>query len=176
MSPERLAFRLVYDISHNIAKVENHRVSGEVRKLCVHRKGATRALPPGDVRVPPRYLSIGQPVLVPGDMGRASYVCVGAKRPGDSEDAVEGVYPFHSACHGAGRALSRRAAIRRGAGRSIAAELKKRGIVVMAKESRTLAEEMPEAYKDAGEVVDTLHRTGLVRKVVEIHPLGVIKG
>ena len=93
-------------------------------------------------------------MLVPGDMGRASFVCVGAKRPGDAEDAVDGLYPFHSACHGAGRALSRRAAIRRGAGRSIVAELKKRGIVVMAKDSRTLAEEMPEAYKDAAEVVE----------------------
>jgi tRNA-splicing ligase RtcB len=163
-----LGFRLVYDISHNIAKVETHRVSGVPRRVCVHRKGATRALPPGDDRVPARYRGAGQPVLVPGDMGTASYVCVGV--------GPEGEHPFHSSCHGAGRALSRRSAVRRGAGRSIVEELKRRGVVVMAKDLRTLAEEMPEAYKDVSEVVETLHQAGLVRKVAEIRPLGVIKG
>jgi tRNA-splicing ligase RtcB len=175
-SVESLGFRLVYDISHNIAKVETHPVAGSTRKLCVHRKGATRALPPGDDRVPPRYRSVGQPVLVPGDMGRASYVCAGARGPSGSGDAMEGVYPFHSSCHGAGRALSRRSAIRLGRGRSIVAELKQNGVVVMAKDLRTLSEEMPDAYKDVAEVVDTLHRVGLTRKVAEIRPLGVIKG
>jgi tRNA-splicing ligase RtcB len=165
---ERLGFRLVYDISHNIAKVETHRVEGLPRRVCVHRKGATRALPPGDERVPAQYRGVGQPVLVPGDMGTASYVCVGAR--------FEGEHPFHSSCHGAGRRLSRRSAIRRGAGRSIEDELRRRGIIVMAKDRRTLAEELPEAYKDVSEVVETLHQVGLIRKVVEIRPLGVIKG
>jgi tRNA-splicing ligase RtcB len=164
----RLGFRLVYDITHNIAKVETHEVAGRPRRVCVHRKGATRALPPGDDRVPLRYRTVGQPVLVPGDMGRASYVCVGTRPQGE--------HPFYSSCHGAGRALSRRSAIRRGAGRSIVEELKRRGVVVMAKDLRTLSEEMPEAYKDVSEVVDTLHRAGLVRKVAEIRPIGVIKG
>ena len=165
---DRLGFRLVYDVSHNLAKTETHRIAGVPRRVCVHRKGATRALPPGDDRVPAKYRGVGQPVLVPGDMGTASHVCVGA--------AFEGEHPFHSSCHGAGRQLSRRSATRRGAGRSIVDELKRAGIVVMAKDRRTLAEEMPEAYKDVSEVVGTLARVGLVRQGVEIRPLGVIKG
>jgi tRNA-splicing ligase RtcB len=165
---ERLGFRLVYDICHNIAKLENHDVNGHTRRVCVHRKGATRALPPGDTRIPPRYRGVGQPVLVPGDMGRASFVCVGA--------ACEGEHPFHSSCHGAGRRLSRRAATRAGSGRSIADELKQNGVVVMAKDRRTLAEEMPEAYKNVADVVDVMHRAGFVRRVAEIKPVGVIKG
>ena len=165
---EKLGFRLVYDICHNIAKIEKHDVNGKTRRVCVHRKGATRALPPGDARVPARYRSAGQPVLVPGDMGRASYVCVGA--------AVDGEHPFHSSCHGAGRRLSRRAATRAGSGRSIADELRARGVVVMAKDRRTLAEEMPEAYKNVADVVDVMHRSGFVRRVAEIKPVGVIKG
>jgi tRNA-splicing ligase RtcB len=165
---EKLGMRLVYDICHNIAKLETHDVNGKRRRVCVHRKGATRALPPGDARIPSRYRAVGQPVLVPGDMGRASYVCVGA--------AFDGEHPFHSSCHGAGRRLSRRAATRAGSGRSIAGELRERGIVVMAKDRRTLAEEMPEAYKNVADVVDVMHRAGLVRRVAEIRPLGVIKG
>jgi tRNA-splicing ligase RtcB len=165
---ERLGFRLLYDVSHNIAKVETHHVGGRRRKLCVHRKGATRALPPGDDRLPRDYAGVGQPVLDPGDMGTASHVCVGVDCPGE--------HPFHSSCHGAGRMLSRKAAVRRGHGRSIVDELRRRGVTVMAKNRRTLAEEMPEAYKDVGEVVDTLHHAGLLAKVVEVRPLGVIKG
>lgn len=166
--PERLGFRLVYDISHNIAKIETHDVASRPSQLCVHRKGATRALPPRDSRLPPAYASIGQPVLVPGDMGTSSFVCVGvALTPG---------HPFHSSCHGAGRMLSRRAAVRRGRGRSIVDELGERGITVMARDRRTLSEEMPEAYKDVVEVVDTLHDGGLLRKVAEIRPLCVVKG
>jgi tRNA-splicing ligase RtcB len=165
---ERLGFRLIYDVSHNIAKVEQHEVSGRWRTVCVHRKGATRALPPGDDRLPAAYRDIGQPVLVPGDMGTASHLCAGVASPGE--------HPFHSSCHGAGRRLSRRAAVRRGRGRSIADELKRAGVTVMARNRRTLAEEMPEAYKDVGDVVDVLHNAGLLRKVVEIRPLGVIKG
>lgn len=165
---EQLGFRLVYDICHNIAKMEKHEVNGKTRRVCVHRKGATRALPPGDARVPSRYRLVGQPVLVPGDMGRASYVCVGA--------AVDGEHPFHSSCHGAGRRLSRRAATRAGSGRSIGDELRACGVVVMAKDRRTLAEEMPEAYKNVADVVDVMHRSGFVRRVAEIKPVGVIKG
>jgi len=145
-----------------------HDVNGKRRRVCVHRKGATRALPPGDARIPSQYRGVGQPVLVPGDMGRASYVCVGA--------AFQGEHPFHSSCHGAGRRLSRRAATRAGSGRSITDELRQRGVVVMAKDRRTLAEEMPEAYKNVADVVDVMHRAGLVRRVAEIRPLGVIKG
>lgn len=164
----RLGFRLVYDICHNIAKVESHQVGGRSRRVCVHRKGATRALPPGDERLPPAYGPLGQPVLVPGDMGTASYLCAGV--------AAAGEHPFHSSCHGAGRALSRKAAIRRSRGRSITDELKRQGVTVRARDRRTLAEEMPEAYKDVAEVVDVLHEAGLLRKVVEIKPIGVIKG
>jgi tRNA-splicing ligase RtcB len=165
---ERLGFRLLYDVSHNIAKVETHEVDGRRRRVCVHRKGATRALPPQDERLPPSYAGIGQPVLVPGDMGTASHICVGV--------AYGGEHPFHSSCHGAGRLLSRKAAVRQGRGRSVVDELRKRGVTVMAKNKRTLAEEMPEAYKDVGEVVNTLHNAGLLRKVAELRPLGVIKG
>jgi tRNA-splicing ligase RtcB len=165
---ERLGFRLLYDVSHNIAKVETHEVGGRRRRVCVHRKGATRALPPHDERLPPSYAAIGQPVLVPGDMGTASHLCVGVPDAGE--------HPFHSSCHGAGRMLSRKAAVRKGRGRSIVDELRRRGVTVMAKNKRTLAEEMPEAYKDVGEVVDTLHNAGLLRKVAELRPLGVIKG
>jgi tRNA-splicing ligase RtcB len=166
--PQRLGFRLLYDVSHNIAKVEKHEVAGTNKKLCVHRKGATRALPPGDSRVPQRYRAVGQPVLIPGDMGTASYLCVGA--------AGEGDHPFHSSCHGAGRRLSRKAAVRKGQGRSITAELAKRGVTVAARNKRTLAEEMPEAYKDVSEVVDVMAGAGLLLKVVKVKPIGVIKG
>ena len=168
VTAEQLGFRLVYDICHNIAKLETHDVNGRKRRVCVHRKGATRALPPGDARVPSRYRAVGQPVLIPGDMGRASFVCTGA--------LFEGEHPFHSSCHGAGRRLSRRAATRAGSGRSITDELRARGVVVMAKDRRTLAEEMPEAYKNVADVVDVMQRAGFVRRVAEIRPVGVIKG
>jgi len=166
-TPHKLGFRLLYDVCHNIAKTETHNVGGESIRVCVHRKGATRALPPGDERIPAAYRSVGQPVLVPGDMGRASYVLVGAA---DSDRA------FSSSCHGAGRRLSRRAALKQGRGRSLLDELRAKGVVVMAKDRRTLAEEMPEAYKDASEVVDVLDRARVIRKVVELKPIGVIKG
>jgi tRNA-splicing ligase RtcB len=166
--PGSLGFRLLYDVSHNIAKVETHDVAGKKRKLCVHRKGATRALPPGDSRIPGRYRAVGQPVLIPGDMGTASYLCVGA--------AGSGEHPFHSSCHGAGRRLSRKAAVRKGQGRSITGELEKDGVTVAARNRRTLAEEMPEAYKDVSEVVDVMAGAGLLVKVVKVRPVGVIKG
>jgi tRNA-splicing ligase RtcB len=165
---EQLGFRLLYDVCHNIAKTETHDVNGVARRVCVHRKGATRALPPGDERLPVAYARVGQPVLVPGDMGRSSHICAGT--------AHRGEHPFHSSCHGAGRMLSRKAAVKRGRDRSIVDDLRQRGVTVMARNMRTLAEEMPEAYKDVGEVVDTLERAGLLRKVAELRPIGVIKG
>jgi tRNA-splicing ligase RtcB len=137
-------------------------------KLCVHRKGATRALPPGDHRLPARYLSIGQPVLIPGDMGMGSYLCVGA--PAGEQN------PFLSSCHGAGRVMSRKAAVREARGRSIPDELRERGVRVIAKDKRTLAEEMPEAYKNVADVVDILVRANILIKVAEMKPVGVIKG
>jgi len=165
---ERLGFRLLYDVSHNIAKIENHELAGRRMKLCVHRKGATRALPPGDPRLPEAYRSIGQPVLVPGDMGTASYLCAGVPLVPE--------HPFHSTCHGAGRMMSRTAALKHGRGRSIIDELKAKGITVLAKNRRTLAEEMPDAYKDVADVVEVMDRAGLLKKIVEIKPIGVIKG
>jgi tRNA-splicing ligase RtcB len=165
---DNLGFRLLYDVSHNIAKIEKHDVGDKRMKVCVHRKGATRALPPLDSRLPEAYRSIGQPVLVPGDMGTASYLCVGT--------AAAREHPFYSTCHGAGRMMSRSAALRHGKGRSIVDELKREGVTVIAKNRRTLAEEMPDAYKDVSEVVEVLNKAGLLRKVVEVRPIGVIKG
>jgi tRNA-splicing ligase RtcB len=168
MPVDRLGFRLIYDVCHNIAKIETHTVSGKRTKVCVHRKGATRALPPGDERIPARYRPVGQPVLVPGDMGTASYLLVGSA---SGED-----HPFHSSCHGAGRVLSRSSALKRGHGRALTDELRNRGVTVLAKDRRTLAEEMPEAYKDVSEVVDVLQGARITTKVIEIKPVGVIKG
>ncbi len=165
---ESLGFRLVYDVCHNIAKIEKHTIGGKEIKLCVHRKGATRALPPGDERIPERYRPAGQPVLVPGDMGTASYLLVGA--------AAGEEHPFYSSCHGAGRVLSRTSALKKGQGRSLTDELRKRGVIVLAKDRKTLAEEMPEAYKDVSEVVEVLQDAGITKKVAEIKPIGVIKG
>lgn len=167
-TPEQLGLHLVYDVAHNIAKMERHRVDGEERVLCVHRKGATRAFPAGRPELPRAYREVGQPVLVPGDMGRASYVLVGLPQ------ALEETWG--SSCHGAGRVLSRAAAIKRGQGRNIRKELEAKGIIVMSTEKDILAEEMPDAYKDVSNVVDVMHGAGLCRKVVRLRPLGVVKG
>ncbi len=163
-----LGFRLVYDVAHNIAKIEEHNVGGNCRTVLVHRKGATRAFPAGHADVPAAYRAVGQPVLIPGDMGRPSFVCVGTP--------VAMRETFGSAAHGAGRGMSRHAARRAGAGRDIAAELGRRGVVVAARSPRTLSEEMPEAYKDAAEVVEALRLSGIAVPVVRLRPLGVIKG
>ncbi len=160
--------RLVYDVAHNIAKVEEHLVDGRPRRVVVHRKGATRAFPAGCPDLPEAYRETGHPVLIPGDMGRGSFVCVGT--------ATAMAETFGSAAHGAGRALSRTAARRVSGSRDIAAELARQGIVVAAHSRRTLAEEMPEAYKDASEVVDALVLAGIARPVVRLRPIGVIKG
>ena len=165
---ERLAIEVVYDVCHNIAKLETFEVDGRARRVCVHRKGATRAYPPGHADVPAPYRAVGQPVLIPGDMGRASYVLAGAQ--GAYEES------FGSACHGAGRRLSRGEAKRRARGRSVVDELAAKGVVVMAAGMATVAEEMPEAYKDVSEVVDVVHRAGLAHRVARLEPLGVIKG
>src|SRR5205807_10251379 len=150
-----LDLRLVYDVAHNIAKVEDHVVDGTPRRLLVHRKGATRACP-------------GQPVIVPGDMGRYSFVLVG------TEMAMRET--FGSTCHGAGRVMSRTAAVKAAKGRRIVEELAQRGVVARAAGFQSLAEEMPEAYKDVRDVVDVVHRFGISTCVARLRPIGVIKG
>ena len=168
IGPKRLGLSLVYDVCHNIAKVESHRIDGKKHSLVVHRKGATRAFGPGASGLPDRYIQTGQPVLIPGDMGRASFVLAGTSRAMDET--------FGSCCHGAGRLLSRKAAIRKSKGRSIRNELAEQGIIVRSRGRSTLAEEMPEAYKNVSEVVDVVHGAGIARKIARLRPLGVIKG
>lgn len=163
-----LGARLLYDVCHNVAKREEHRVGPVSRTVVVHRKGATRAFGPGDPRVPEAYRLVGQPVLIPGDMGRYSYVLAG--NPGAMTET------FGSSCHGAGRLLSRTAARKQGEGRRIDLELRERGIEVKSKGVRTLAEEMSEAYKDVADVVDVIAGAGISRKVARLVPIGVIKG
>ncbi len=167
-SPRTLGMSLIYDVAHNIAKVEDHTVEGKKKKLVVHRKGATRAFPPGHPELPEMYRHIGQPVLIPGDMGRASFVLLG------TEKAMQDT--FGSTCHGAGRVLSRHQAIRMAKGRSIWRELENKGIIVRSAGRETLAEEMSEAYKDISDVVDVVHRAGISKKVVRLRPMGVVKG
>ncbi len=166
--PEELGMKLLYDVCHNIAKKEQHLIDGEQVMLCVHRKGATRALPPGHALLPEVYRTVGQPVLIPGDMGTNSYILAGA------EGAME--HSFGSCCHGAGRLLSRTKAVKKAKGRAIHRELEDKGIFVQSRGKRTLKEEMPEAYKDVSQVVDVVHGAGLARKVARLRPLGVIKG
>jgi len=166
--PRDLRLDLVYDVCHNIAKIETHSVGGKPRKVCVHRKGATRSFPPGHPDIPADYRQIGQPVLIPGDMGRCSYVLVGTDR------AMEET--FGSTCHGAGRVMSRHQAIKAAKGRAISRELEDRGIIVRGASRDTILEEIPEAYKDVTEVVDVVEQAGISRKVVKLVPMGVIKG
>jgi len=168
MSPRQLGFGLLYDLAHNIVKFEEHLFEGRRVKLAVHRKGATRAFGPGRVEIPDRYRDLGQPVLLPGDMGRASFLMIGTQR------AMEET--FGSAAHGAGRMMSRSQAIREGHQRNIAAELKEREIVVLSAGKKTLMEEMPEAYKDVSLVAGVMHLTGISLKVARMRPVGVIKG
>ncbi|GIU84006.1 MAG: RNA-splicing ligase RtcB [Acidimicrobiales bacterium] len=158
--------KLVYDVSHNLAKLERHQVDGAGRLLCVHRKGATRALPPGHSDLPERYRATGQPVLVPGSMGTASWVLVG----------TEGSDTFWSTAHGAGRTMSRNSARKATSGRRLASELEARGILVRASSMRGLAEEAPFAYKDVDEVVEVCEQAGLSKRVARLRPVGVVKG
>lgn len=168
MGPHDLGFRLVYDVAHNIVKLESHLVGEKEHLLAVHRKGATRAFPPGHRDLPVDYRPFGQPVIIPGDMGTASYLLRGMET-GMAET-------FGSACHGAGRVLSRKAAIRQARGRSITRELEDRGIFVRASGKTSLMEEMPEAYKEVSRVVEVVHRAGIASKVARMRPLCVIKG
>jgi len=165
---ESLDMDLIYDVAHNIAKIEQHTIDGRKKMVCVHRKGATRAFPSGHPETPQRYQSVGQPVIIPGDMGRASWVLVG--QPGSMERA------FGSTCHGAGRVMSRTAAIQNAQGRRIDRELAEQGIIARCRSWKGLAEEQPDAYKDVGVVVDIVHRAGLARKVARLRPIGVVKG
>ena len=168
VGPRDLGMELVYDVCHNIAKIETHTVEGKPRKLCVHRKGATRAFPPHHPEVPEAYRETGQPVLIPGDMGRYSYVLVG------TEKAL--TETFGSTCHGAGRLMSRHQAKKVARGRSIIQELAALGIVVRGAGRGTIDEEISEAYKDVSGVVDVVHGAGIAKKVARLKPLGVIKG
>jgi tRNA-splicing ligase RtcB (3'-phosphate/5'-hydroxy nucleic acid ligase) len=165
---EKLGLTLVYDVCHNTAKLEEHAVKGKKSLLCVHRKGATRAFGPGHPSIPPAYRHVGQPVLIPGDMGRASYVLSGT--------ALAMEETFGSTCHGAGRVMSRSQAIKKARGRSIQKEMESRGIHVRAASRETLSEEMPEAYKDVSKVVRVVHNAGISKLVARIVPLGSIKG
>ena len=160
--------RLVYDVCHNIAKHEIHEVNGRQRRVCVHRKGATRAFPPGHRELAPQFRDIGQPVLIPGDMGRYSYVLVG----------TDGAFheTFGSTCHGAGRRLSRHKAKEVARSRNVLRELEQQGIIVRAATRATVDEEIPEAYKDVARVVDVVHAAGIGRKVAQLQPVGVVKG
>jgi len=159
---------LVYDVCHNIAKIETHSVDGKLRKLCVHRKGATRAFPPGHPDIPENYRGIGQPVLIPGDMGRYSYVLVGTQKAYEET--------FGSTCHGAGRLMSRHQAKKVAKGRSIERELEDKGIYVRGAGRGTIVEEISEAYKDVDDVVRVVDGAGISEIVAKLRPLGVIKG
>jgi tRNA-splicing ligase RtcB len=168
MSSERLGLRLIYDVCHNIAKIETHKVAGKEMKVCVHRKGATRAFPPHHPDIPEDYREIGQPVLIPGDMGRYSYVLVG------TEQAMAETYG--STCHGAGRVMSRKQAMKVSQGRAIVRELEDQGITIRSAGKATVREEIPEAYKDVSQVVEVVYGAGISKKVVRLRPMGVIKG
>jgi len=168
LGEKTLAMDLVYDVAHNIAKLEEHEIGGKIIKVVVHRKGATRAFGPGHPELPPAYALTGQPVIIPGDMGRASYLLAGERKSMTET--------FGSACHGAGRLLSRHEAKRRARGRNIEEELAAKGVWVRSSGHETLAEEMPEAYKDVAAVVNVVASAGLARKVARFKPLIVIKG
>ena len=166
---EKLGMDLVYDVAHNIAKFEVHDVGGGVEKeVCVHRKGATRAFPPGHDEIPELYRGIGQPVIIPGSMGTASWVLAG--QPGSMS------HSFGTTCHGAGRMMSRTAAVRLAGGRRIDRELDAIGIIAKARGHKGLAEEQPAAYKDVDQVVEVVHKAGISKKVARLRPVGVIKG
>jgi len=168
ISPRELGFFLIYDVCHNIAKIEEHVVEGKPRRVCVHRKGATRAFPPNHPLIPKAYRQIGQPVLVPGDMGRYSFLLVG------TETAMEAT--FGSTCHGAGRVMSRAQSRKISRGINIDQEMARRGVVARYQGRATMAEEMPHSYKDVAAVVETMERAGISKKVARFRPVGIIKG
>lgn len=163
-----LGMDLIYDVAHNIAKFETYEINGRKKTLCVHRKGATRAFAPGSAELPEAYRDLGQPVIIPGDMGRFSYLALGTQRAMAET--------FGTSCHGAGRAMSRGEAVRAARGRSIERELEAQGIIVMGRGRKGIAEEQPLAYKDVNDVVNVVHQAGIISKVVRMKPMGVIKG
>ena len=167
-SSREMAMRIVYDVSHNLAKLEDHVVEGRPMRVCVHRKGATRAFGPNHPELPDRYREVGQPVIIPGSMGTASYVLTGTER--------SAALSFSSTCHGAGRAMSRTAAKKRMSGHALRRELEEQGIVLAASQAKLLSEEAPYAYKDVSEVVETCEGAGLSNVVARLRPVGVIKG
>ncbi len=168
LGPKSLQLDLIYDVCHNIAKFEDHEWAGQKRRLCVHRKGATRAFPPHHPQVPSDFQEIGQPVLIPGDMGRYSYVLLGT--------AQAMAETFGSTCHGAGRVMSRQAAKKAAKGRAVIRELEDRGIYVQGAGLGTIVEEISEAYKDVAQVVEIVHQAGISKKVAMLRPMGVLKG
>jgi tRNA-splicing ligase RtcB len=168
IGPKELGFSLIYDVCHNIAKIEEHVVEGRKRSLCVHRKGATRAFAPGHPQIPAAYQKLGQPVLIPGDMGRYSYLLVG------TESAMEKT--FGSTCHGAGRMMSRAQSKKQSQSINIDQEMARRGVVARYQGRGTMAEEMPHAYKDVADVVETMDQAGISKRVARFRPVGVIKG
>ncbi len=168
ISPRDLAMALVYDVCHNIAKFETHVIDDQKQRVCVHRKGATRAFPPGHQALCEEYRNTGQPILIPGDMGTASYVLAGTQKSMDET--------FGSTCHGAGRVLSRTAAKKAAKGRALKRELEDKGIFVRWTGRSTMAEEMPDAYKNISQVVDVVHGSGISKKVARLRPIAVIKG
>jgi len=167
-SSEKLGMEQVYDVAHNIAKIERHKVDGQDLKVCVHRKGATRSFPPGHKEIPLKYKEIGQPVLIPGDMGRCSFIAVGTQKAMEES--------FGSTCHGAGRVMSRHAARRSLQGKKVAQDLERRSIIIKTGDISSLAEEASQAYKDVTEVIEICHQAGISRKIAMATPLGVIKG
>jgi len=168
MSEGDAGLELIYDVTHNIAKIEDHKINGKTEKLCVHRKGATRAFPAGHPDIPKQYAEAGQPILIPGDMGRMSYILAG------TEKAMQET--FGSTCHGAGRMKSRSAMKRHLSGRDVLAALEAKGIQIRAGSMPGLAEEAPEAYKDVGDVVRVAHGAGISKKVARTRPIAVVKG
>ncbi|MDD5156139.1 MAG: RtcB family protein [Candidatus Omnitrophica bacterium] len=167
MGWQKMGMHLIYDVAHNIAKIEKYVVDGREKSLCVHRKGATRAFPPGHPALPQKYKKIGQPVIIPGDMGRNSYLLVGTEKAAET---------FYSTCHGAGRVKSRTAATKTIRLDVLLKELESKGIIVKATGRGTIVEEAPQAYKDVNDVVDVVHNAGISKRVCRMRPLGVIKG
>lgn len=166
--PDELGLRIIYDIAHNMAKLERHLVEGKPRWVYVHRKGATRAFGPGNPDIPEKYRAVGQPVIIPGDMGTASYLLAGTERA-----MLE---TFGSSCHGAGRALSRHAAMKAHPSEKVMATMRERGVYLRAKSRKGISEEAPGAYKNIDDVVEISHNAGIVRKIVRLRPIGVVKG
>jgi tRNA-splicing ligase RtcB len=167
-SPAEIGMRLLYDVCHNIAKIEKLPVDGKMKKVCVHRKGATSAFPPEHPAVPSAYRKVGQPVIIPGDMGSGSYILAGTEKAFYET--------FGSTCHGAGRVMSRNCAKKASRGRSVQEEMKNRNVIVMATGKGVLHEEIPEAYKDIDAVVDVVHGASLSKKVAKLKSIGCIKG